>query len=188
MPVLGLEGEAVREELECVLKSARFARNDRLSRFLRFIVERQLEGRYDEIKESVIGVEVFGRKPDYDTKLDPVVRTEARRLRARLSEYYEGAGARDGVIIDLPKGGYVPVARLAAHVSDPRTTGPETTSSRSMRSRLIPLALAGAAVAVAAVAWMGFGQPHRTQMAKSAAFDFYLRARVAETQRALSGF
>jgi hypothetical protein len=187
MPVLGLEAEDVRRELENVLKSPGFARNDRQSRFLRFIVERELEGRHEELKESVIGIEVFGRTPDYDTKLDPIVRTEARRLRARLSEYYESAGAGDGVIIDLPKGGYVPVVRLAAHVSRASTSGPVSTSSRSITSRLVPLALAGTAVALAAVAWIRFGPTRPTQIAKSPAYDVYLRARAAETHRALSG-
>ena len=75
------------------------------------MVERHLEGRDTEIKESVIGVEVFGRKPDYNPKLDPIVRTEARRLRVRLTEYYQGVGAGDPVVIELPKGGYVPLLR-----------------------------------------------------------------------------
>src|SRR6476469_4053405 len=64
------DGQLIREELERVLSSACFARSDRVSRLLRFLVERHLEGKDDELKESLIGVEVFGRKPDYDPKLD----------------------------------------------------------------------------------------------------------------------
>jgi adenylate cyclase len=85
-----------------------FARNARLAGFLRFIVERKLHGRTDELKEIVIGVEVFGRKADYDPRNDPVVRMEAAKLRARLSEYYAGPGKDDPVRIEVPKGGYVP--------------------------------------------------------------------------------
>src|SRR5579864_4302253 len=114
MPAVELEGEAVRRQIERVLESPGFARNERLSRFLRFVFDRHLEGRDRELKESVIGVEVFGRDPGYNPQSDPIVRTEARRLRARLGEYYQGAGAESSVIIDLPKGGYVPVVRLAA--------------------------------------------------------------------------
>ena len=66
----------------------------------------------------MIGTEVFGREPSYDTKADPVVRTEARRLRARLAKYYDGPGAGDTLVIDLPKGGYVPVIRLALDLHD----------------------------------------------------------------------
>jgi TolB-like protein/Flp pilus assembly protein TadD len=98
----------VREEMARVLSSTAFTRNERLSRFLRYLVERHLEGRDQEIKESLIGVEVFGRRADYDPKLDSIVRTEAVRLRARLTEYYAGEGARDPAVIEIPKGGYVP--------------------------------------------------------------------------------
>lgn len=68
-------------------------------------------GRVSELKESLIAIEVFGRKPDYDPKLDSIVRTEAGRLRARLAGYYAGEGSGDPVIIELPKGGYIPVFR-----------------------------------------------------------------------------
>ena len=94
-----------------MLGSAGFARNERLSRFLRFVVDQSLEGRDSEIKESVIAVEVFDRNADYDPKLDSIVRTEAGRLRARLSEYYSGQGRNDPVVVELPKGGYVPLFR-----------------------------------------------------------------------------
>jgi TolB-like protein/Flp pilus assembly protein TadD len=102
------EGQLFKEELERVLSSACFARSDRVSKLLRFLVERHLEGRDDELKESLIGVEVFGRKPDYDPKLDSTVRTEAVRLRARLNKYYSTEGRRDPLVLELPKGGYVP--------------------------------------------------------------------------------
>src|SRR5580700_1743685 len=103
--------EEVRRYLERVLASPGFARNERLSRFLRVIVERHLEGRDGELKESVLGIEVFGRQPGFDAKQDSTVRTEAGRLRARLAEYYAGDGIGDRVIIELPKGGYIPAFR-----------------------------------------------------------------------------
>jgi serine/threonine-protein kinase len=74
-------------------------------------VEQQLAGKAAEIKESLVGAEVFGRSPDYDTRQDSVVRTEAAKLRTRLANYYASAGAADPVVIDLPKGGYTPVFR-----------------------------------------------------------------------------
>jgi hypothetical protein len=83
-------------------------RNERLSGFLRFVVEQELSGRGDELKESVIGVEYFGRPADYDVRQDSVVRNEAGKLRSRLAEYYVAEGAGDEWIIDLPKGGYKP--------------------------------------------------------------------------------
>lgn len=98
------ELQTARRELERVLASPGFVRNDRLARFLRFVVEKHLEGRDDEVKESVLAVEVFGRSPDYNSRQDSIVRTEASRLRARLSEYYLAEGKDDPVTIELPRG------------------------------------------------------------------------------------
>jgi adenylate cyclase len=112
--------EAVRQELERVLASSGFARNERLSQFLRYVVHRHTEHRDGELKESLIAVEVFGRKPDYDPKLDSIVRTEAGRLRARLAEYYAAEGSGDPLIITLPKGGYIPQFQRAERLSHRR--------------------------------------------------------------------
>jgi hypothetical protein len=143
MPALELEGTAVRRQLEEILKSPRFARNERQSQLLRFLVERHLDGRDNEIKESVIGVEVFGRTPDYNPKLDPIVRTEAHRLRARLSAYYAGEGARDAIVLQLPKGGYVPAIRAS------ECTEALPASQRAVtQSRLVWLA-AGSVITIA---------------------------------------
>lgn len=97
------ERQVALRQLERVLSSPGFARNERLSRFLRFVVEQHLDGRDEELKESLIGIHVFGRAPGYDPKKDPIVRTEASRLRARLSEYYLGDGKADSPAIELPK-------------------------------------------------------------------------------------
>jgi adenylate cyclase len=104
----GAKADSVLEELEKILASPGFVRNERLGGFLRFIVEQKLKGNATGIKEIVIGAEVFGRKPDYDTHSDPVVRTEASKLRARLGEYYAGPGLDDPVRIEIPKGAYIP--------------------------------------------------------------------------------
>jgi serine/threonine-protein kinase len=102
------KADAVSEEVGRVLASPGFARNERLGRFLRFVVQAKLQGKLADLKETVIGVEVFDRAPGYDTRSDAVVRMEAGKLRARLAEYYSGPGARDPVRIEIPKGGYVP--------------------------------------------------------------------------------
>ncbi|MGH9657809.1 MAG: hypothetical protein ACRD96_04640, partial [Bryobacteraceae bacterium] len=152
MATVDSETQAVRQQLERALASANFTHSERLSRFLRFVVERHLEGRDNELKESVIALEVFGNR-DYDPKQDSIVRTEAGRLRARLAEYYVGEGGGDAVIIELPKGGYVPVFRRA---------GAAVESNRSLRLRLgtrlgtrrsLTVALVCFAVALAAAGW-----------------------------------
>lgn len=138
--------EAVRRELELVLSSPGFSRNDRQSKFLRFLVERHLEGRDRELKESVIAVEVFGRPPGYDPKLDGIVRTEAIRLRARLAKYYAAQGSGDPLVIELPKGGYRPTFRQRAPVQPGRKT-------RSSWTLFIAAGLAVAAIAAGTTLW-----------------------------------
>jgi TolB-like protein/tetratricopeptide (TPR) repeat protein len=141
------DGPTAREALERVLSSGCFARSEGLSRLLRHLVERQLEGRASELKETLIGVEVYGRKPDYDPKLDSTVRSEMARLRARLSRYYSTEGSQDRFVIELRKGSYVPSFRQLE----------PTHSAKEPRPRQLWLAacLAGFGVAVAAIAgWL----------------------------------
>ena len=90
-----MDAQRVRLQLDRILASAAFADAGRASSFLRFVVERKLEGHAGEIKESVIAVEVLGRTPSFDSKSDPIVRVEARRLRDRLRSYYDGEGEAD---------------------------------------------------------------------------------------------
>ena len=99
----------VEEQLERVLTSVTFRQVDRLKRFLNFIVSEALAGRGDQLKEYVIGVQVFDKDSSFDPRADPIVRVQARRLRARLVRYYREEGGADGVLIELPKGGYAPV-------------------------------------------------------------------------------
>jgi serine/threonine-protein kinase len=112
--------EAIRTQLERILGSDGFARSERMSRFLRFIVEETLAGRGGELKEYCLGVEVFDRRDSFDPRTDPVVRGEARRLRFKLKEYYEGEGRSDGVRLTLPKGSYVPQFSFSSLHSEAR--------------------------------------------------------------------
>ena len=98
----------MRAQLERILASATFGDAERASRFLRFVVEHTLERRFDEIKESVIAIEVLGRDSSFDSKYDAIVRVEAGRLRERLNSYYEGDGQADRTLVSIPKGGYIP--------------------------------------------------------------------------------
>src|SRR5580765_8923389 len=100
---------AVRPQLDRILSSPTFQQVDRLKRFLTFITVEALSGRSDQLKEYVVGVQVFGKEASFDPRTDPIVRVQARRLRARMARYYRAEGQADETIIDLPKGGYVPV-------------------------------------------------------------------------------
>lgn len=95
--------ELIREELAKILISPPFARGEKLCRFLRFVVEETLAGRAETLKEYNVGVTVYERRPDYDTRSDSTVRVEAGRLRTKLIEYYAGPGAACPIRIELPK-------------------------------------------------------------------------------------
>jgi serine/threonine-protein kinase len=105
------DAEVVRRVVEKVIASTVFADSQRMARFLRFAVEEALQGNGGRLKEIVIGAEVFDRGADYDPRLDPIVRVEARRLRAKLLTYYKGEGKDDEVVIEFPKGTYQPTFR-----------------------------------------------------------------------------
>ena len=111
----------VRAQLETILASEVFSRSQHLRRFLSFIVEQRLAGQGHSLKESVLAHELYGKGTDFDGGTDPVVRVDARRLRDKLREYYEGRS--DPLVISLPKGSYVPVFEpnsiLPTHTAPP---------------------------------------------------------------------
>lgn len=156
----GPSSDMVREQLERILSSEAFAGAGRHSRVLRYLVERTLEGEGDQLKEYVLGMEVFDRSETYDPRIDSIVRVEIRRLRARLEDYYHGPGAQDPVVITIPRGGYVPVFSTAAvELVSPAATTAEPAApvlaptERARRSSAF--ATIAAAVAVATVAIVG---------------------------------
>ncbi len=122
--------EAVRRAVDKVTSSAVFADSQRMARFLRFAVEESLQGNGGRLKEIVIGSEVFDRGADYDPRLDPIVRVEARRLRAKLLAYYEGEGKDDELLIEFPKGTYQPVFRTRAASQTPKTLAEQARPAR----------------------------------------------------------
>jgi TolB-like protein/Tfp pilus assembly protein PilF len=103
-----LPAHKIREQASKILQTPDFADFPRTHAFLSFVIEETLSGRASELKEAIIGVEVFGREPGYDCKADSVVRTQARRVREKLGEYYHSAGKADAIRIEIPKGTYVP--------------------------------------------------------------------------------
>src|SRR5215469_799183 len=101
-----IPSDHVREQLDRILKSKTFQTVERLKRFATFVVSETLEGRGDQLKEFVVGMQVFNKEPTFDPRNDPIVRVQARRLRARLARYYLEEGQSDEIVIELPKGGY----------------------------------------------------------------------------------
>src|SRR5262245_20751856 len=103
--------EEIRATVDRMIMSDAFSRSPQLGAFLRFVVESVLQGKSDRIKGYTIGVEVLRRDVSFDPQSDPIVRVEATRLRRTIERYYAGPGADDPVIVDLPRGSYVPTFR-----------------------------------------------------------------------------
>jgi Tol biopolymer transport system component len=155
MAAPGSSKEEILRELESVLAAREFSGAGRLSAFLRYVVERSLEGDLDSLKESIIGTEVFGRPVGYDPKTEPIVRVEARRLRARLDEYYSKEDRWYRVRISVPKGGYAAVfdegnrpregTETTAVAEPPPAPEPPSPPARTKLGWLLGFALLGAA-------------------------------------------
>lgn len=95
--------------MELILSSPFFKNSKRHTRFLRYIVEKTLSGRSEEIKERSIGIEVFDRAANYDLANDAIVRVGAAEIRKRLAQYYVDEAHASELRIELPTGCYVPV-------------------------------------------------------------------------------
>src|ERR1017187_1922603 len=156
-----IPADLVTRELESILASKTFLNTARLSRFLRYVVERTLQGRVGDLKEYSLGLEGFGRDGSYNPRTDPVVRVEARQLRFKLAEYYAGPGQADEIVISLPKGGYAAqferrvvglpvVGELAAKMPDESGREPKMLPGRPRRWRTRKAFLAVACVAAGA--------------------------------------
>lgn len=140
----------VRAMLAQILASAVFVRAGRMSRLLTFLVEQHLQAPARGIGEYAVGIEVFDRDPaSYCTGDDPVVRVQVGRLRARLLDYYAGAGAAAPLRIDIPTGGYMPRIRpfLAAAAAPLAVRPPVPAGASLLAAPLVGLDEAGAAFA-----------------------------------------
>src|SRR5580693_10607847 len=104
----------IREQLRRLLAHSLFTNSKRYPVLLAYTVEQTLDGNADQLKERTIGVEAFGREPNYDVNLDPVVRTTAAEVRKRLSQYYYNPDHAGELVIELPVGSYVPSFREPA--------------------------------------------------------------------------
>jgi hypothetical protein len=125
-------------------------------------VERAIEGDIDHLKERALGVEVFGRPPDYDNYADPIVRISAGEVRKRIAQYYHGPGRDREIRIELPLGSYVPefFDPLTAPEEAPAIPEPVTADGWQGRSRRVPLLILGAILSAAFAWWRPWVPPH----------------------------
>jgi len=106
-----------KKQVERILNSDAFRTAATLQALLQFLTSKTINGESDCLKEYTIGVEALGRKSDFDPKINPIVRVQSHRLRVKLKEYYETEGYKDPILIQFPKGHYVPTFEIS--VSDP---------------------------------------------------------------------
>src|ERR1700683_5248263 len=99
---------ALKAHLRSITESPPFKGSRRSQEFLQFIVARALGGHFDDLKERVLGVELFGRSPSYDTGDDAIVRVTACDVRKRLNQFYVEFGTHSDFRIELPPGSYIP--------------------------------------------------------------------------------
>jgi hypothetical protein len=139
--------EDIRIQVERILASAPFRSSRRCQALLRHIVERTLAGDTATLKERTLGIDVFGRPPDYDTNGDPVVRSTAGEIRKKLAQYYQDSQHSGGLRIELHPGSYIPEFHLAE--AAPLPVAPQQPGRRLSRRAVWVL---GAALAVLAAA------------------------------------
>lgn len=148
--------ELIQQELDKLCSSSTFQQSERLKRFIRYAVAKSQQGDHEQLKESVIGTEVFDRPLGYNPKEDAIVRVEAHRLRQKLDQYYSKDGQSARLRFLLPKGQYgvvmEPIVREEPVAADPP---PPTPPPAGKRSTMLLSGLAAAALiaGVAAGGW-----------------------------------
>ncbi len=100
--------DALQQHLQEIINGAAFKTSHRSGQFLKYIVEHAIAGDFDALKERLIGVELFGRPPSYDTGEDAIVRVTASDVRKRLLQHYGNCGSTSEFRISLPAGSYIP--------------------------------------------------------------------------------
>src|SRR5438552_2004353 len=102
------EPETARTQMARVLSSSIFCDSPTQQKLLRYLIEHMADGQGGDLKEYTIGAAVFRRGPDFDPRTDSIVRVQVGVLRKKLAAYYAGPGSEDGVVIDIPRGHYLP--------------------------------------------------------------------------------
>jgi hypothetical protein len=174
---LDADRTAILAQLERILANPLFKNSRRYPNLLRYVVEQTLDGHPGELKERTLGIEVFGREPDYDTNLDPVVRTTAAEIRKRLAQYYQDPTHEHELRIDLPLGSYVAkfhavperpatVTAFPPLPAEPAVTlvaAPAPAASRQPKRSFRVAALAVAGAAIIGLSWSALAT-HRSAL------------------------
>jgi hypothetical protein len=170
------EKGAVLQQVEHLLASPLFHSSKRYPRFVRFVVGRALDGQTDQLKERILGMEIFDRPAEYDTNKDPIVRVTAAEIRKRIEQYYQDPKHSQEIRLFLPAGSYAPQFAWPGHPAGFPDSSLEVPANRSeivkaqftptspsighpkrfgLTGRRVALALVVLAVAIASIAVWG---------------------------------
>jgi len=116
------------QQIERLASSNLLHGSDSLCRLLRYLALQTLNHPGISVKEYQIAVDVFGRSDSFDPRQDSTVRVQAGRLRAKLGEYYAGAGPEDIVVVELPRGSYTLLFHTRPPSVPPQEIEPEHTA------------------------------------------------------------
>jgi len=116
--------QAVRRHLADILASPAFRGSERSKQFLQYVVERALDPSAQPLKERDLGIELFGRAPDYDTGTDAIVRVKANEVRKRLDQFYREQAVPGSIVIELQSGSYLPRITQAGGAEGPSAIPP----------------------------------------------------------------
>jgi hypothetical protein len=131
--------EQCQQQVHRIIHSTTFRNALTLQQLFQFVADKAIAGTTEGLKEYTIGVEAFGRKQDFDPKTDTIVRVQIHRLRLKLKEYYDAEGSHDPILIEIPKGHYLPSFESATTpVADlNHSTTPQLDTTFSVGTRLL---------------------------------------------------
>lgn len=129
VPHASVSKEDIAPQITRILNSSTFNKSERMRTLLIYLVEQSLHGAPEKLKEYAIGVDVFKKEVSFDPRMDTTVRTEARRLRSKLDEYYRTASEDDVIEIELPKGSYGLLFHTRRRFAPPEVPASSTTSA-----------------------------------------------------------
>jgi hypothetical protein len=171
---------AIEAQLERLLANPHFSNSRRFPSFLRYIVNATINGQADLLKERTLGIEIFGKDPDYDTAIEPIVRVTAAEIRKRIAQYYQDSGHENELRISLAPGSYVPQfhppatklpdleaesADDATAIMSPVASHPESPARANSRGRWI-FAIAMLVLLLGIAAFIGWKQSQRSAFAE----------------------
>jgi len=172
--------------VERIAGSVHFKTSARLSQFLFYVADCAIREAPDEATEQQIGIRVFGRLPGYNSSEDSIVRTHARLLRQKLDSYFAEDGANEKILLEMPKGHYVPTfhprelhtrdghGQAASRMEEAHAATPSLAPPAPARVRRRIAMMAGVTAAVLLVAGILIWHPWRQpQLASSSVEAFW---------------